>query len=78
MQHLVEAQVIDKQHLKLTTPITFTPGSIVMITIEPAVNIAEDHEWYLLSQQILSKGYSAVEPDYSVDKIKIPNPDYMP
>lgn len=74
MEHSVEAQVIDSRHLKLKKPIKIAPGSIVMITIEPA----EDQEWYLLSSQGLEETYSENEPDYSLERIKIPNPEYQP
>ena len=76
MEHLVEAQVIDSCHLKLKKPIKIAPGSTVMITIEPADVIAEDQEWYLLSSRSLEEAYSENEPDYSLDRIKVPNPEY--
>ena len=78
MEHLVEAQVIDARHLKLKTPIKIAPGSTVMITIKPGEGVAEDQEWYLLSSQGLGEAYGENEPDYSLDRIKIPNPEYQP
>ena len=78
MEHLVEAQVFDSRHLKLKKPIKITQGSTVMITIEPAEGIAEEQEWYLLSSQGLEEAYSEGEPDYSLERIKIPNPEYQP
>ncbi|MDD5466864.1 MAG: hypothetical protein PHS96_03570 [Anaerolineales bacterium] len=77
MEHSVEAQVIDSRHLKLKQPIKIAPGSTVMITIEPAKGIAEDQEWYLLSSQGLEEAYGEAEPDYSLESIKIPNPEYQ-
>ena len=78
MDHIVEAQVIDSRHLKLKKPIKIAPGSTVMITIEePAEAIAEDQEWYLFSSQSLEEAYGETEPDYSLDRIKIPNPEYQ-
>lgn len=78
MEHLVEAQVIDSRHLKLKKPTKIAPGSTVMITIEPAESVAEEQEWYLLSSQSLEEAYGEDEPDYSLDKIKILNPEYQP
>lgn len=78
MERSVEAQVIDSRHLKLKKPIKIAPGSTVMITIETAVGVAESQEWYLLSSQGLEEAYSENEPDYSLDRIKIPNPEYQP
>ncbi|MEN4042130.1 MAG: hypothetical protein ROW39_07295 [Anaerolineaceae bacterium] len=78
MERSVEAQVIDSRYLKLKKPIKIAPGSTVMITIETAVGVAESQEWYLLSSQGLEEAYSENEPDYSLDRIKIPNPEYQP
>ena len=49
-----------------------------MITIEPAEGVADDREWYLLSSHGLEEAYSENEPDYSLERIKIPNPEYQP
>ena len=77
MEHIVEAQVIDSHHLKLKRPIKIAPGSTVLVTIEPAEGAAEDQEWYLISSQGLEEAYSENEPDYSLERIKIPNPEYQ-
>jgi hypothetical protein len=78
MAHIMEAQVIDSHHLKLKKSIKIAPGSTVLVTIEPAEGVAEDQEWYLLSSQGLEEAYSENEPDYSLERIKIPNPEYQP
>ena len=77
MEHPVQAQVIDSRHLKLKKPIQIPPGSEVMITIEPAEAIAEDQAWYTLSAGGLQAAYGENEPDYSLDTIKTPNPEYQ-
>jgi hypothetical protein len=77
MEHSVEAQVIDSRHLRLKKPIKIAPGSTVLITIEPSEGVAEEREWYLLSSQSLEQAYGEDEPDYSLDRIKIPNPEYQ-
>jgi hypothetical protein len=38
----------------------------------------EDQGWYLISSLALEGAYSENEPDYSLDRIKIPNPEYQP
>ena len=76
MEQSVEAQVIDSQHLKLKKPIKIAPGSTVMITIENAEGTTEEQEWYLISSQGLEEAYGEGEPEYSLDRIKTPNPDY--
>jgi hypothetical protein len=78
MEHLVEAQVVDSHHLKLKKPIKIAPGSTVIITIEPAEGVAEAREWYLLSSHGLEQAYGENEPEYSLENIKIPNPEYRP
>ena len=78
MDHSIEALVIDSRHLKLKKPIKIAPGSKVMITIEPAEGVADDREWYLLSSQGIEAAYGEDEPDYSLERIKVPNPEYQP
>ena len=73
MEHIVEAQVIDSHHLKLKRPIKIAPGSTVLITIEPS----EEQEWYLLSSRGLEEAYGENEPDYSLERINIPNPEFQ-
>jgi hypothetical protein len=79
MDHTLEAQVIDSHHLRLKKPITIGPGSMTKITIEdPAQAIVDDPEWYLLSSQGLSNIYSKDEPDYPLNRVKEPNPEFRP
>ncbi len=49
-----------------------------MITIESAEIVAEERQWYLLSSQALEEAYDENEPEYPVERIKIPNPEYHP
>jgi hypothetical protein len=77
MEYSIEAQVIDSRHLKLKRPIEIAPGSTVMITIEHAESVSEAQQWYMLSSQGLEEAYGEDEPEYSLDMIKAPNPDYQ-
>jgi hypothetical protein len=36
----------------------------------------EQNEWYKLSEKSLSNAYDDNEPDYSLNMVKEPNPDY--
>jgi hypothetical protein len=74
----VQAQVIDSNHLELMQPIQFSPGSNVLITIEPLEGIRESHAWYKLSLQRLATVYGDDEPEYSADLIRVPNQDFQP
>ena len=78
MEHSIEAQVIDSRHLKLKKPIKMASGSKVMITIESVEGVAEDLEWYFIASQGLEGAYGENEPDYPLNRIKIPNPEYQP
>jgi hypothetical protein len=37
---------------------------------------SEQADWYRLSQQIFANAYGAEEPEYALDAIKEPNPEY--
>jgi hypothetical protein len=78
MEPLMKAQVIDSRHLELKRPINNAPGSTMMITIEHDKDVAEGREWYLLSSRSLEEAYGESEPDYSLKRIKTPNPEYQP
>ena len=52
-------------------------GSKVIITIEPMKAVTEDQAWYALSTQGLQAAYDENEPDYSLDRFKIPNSEYQ-
>lgn len=78
MEYSIKAQVIDSRHLMLKEPIQIPPGSQVIVTIEPAEAIAEDQVSYTLSMQGLQAAYGENEPEYSLDMIKTPNPEYQP
>jgi hypothetical protein len=74
----IEAQVIDSHLLELKRPIKIAPGSTVLITIKPAGGVAEEQDRYLISSRGLEEAYSESEPEYPLEKVKIPNPDYRP
>ena len=74
----VQAQVVDANHLKLMQPIQISPGSNVVIMIVPLEHIRESQTWYQFSAQGLATAYGEGEPEYSVDLIKTPNPDFQP
>jgi hypothetical protein len=41
-----------------------------------AADESEQADWYRLSQQTLANAYGAEEPEYALDAIKEPNPEY--
>ena len=78
MEYSIKAQVIDSRHLMLKEPIQIPSGSQVIVTIKPVEAIAEDQASYTLSMQGLQAAYGENEPEYSLDMIKTPNPEYQP
>ena len=47
-----------------------------VVTVPPEEETAGDPEWLLLSAQGLAAAYGETEPDYPLDLIREPNPDY--
>ncbi len=74
---ILEAEVIDANHLRLVNPIQSVPGSKIRIAAAPAEDISADHElWLLLSLQNFAAAYSDNEPEYSTELIKEANPEF--
>ena len=67
----------DGQHIRLDEPCQLEPDAQLLIVVLPKQPDTEEREdWMRLSQQALEQAYAADEPDYSLDAIKKPNPDY--
>ena len=77
---MIEAQVIDANHLKLLYPLQLRPHSKVMVTILSAEESEnEDDLWFQLAKERLAAGYSDDDPDYPTELLKYPNNDvYIP
>jgi hypothetical protein len=75
---LIEAQVLDESHLKLSHKLTLPPGARIFITISASDQVEEEQAWVRLAAQQLEMAYGEEEPDYSVQSIKQPNPDFRP
>ncbi len=74
---MIEAQVIDANHLKLVYPVQIPPYSKIVIAI--VSEKADDHEkeeWFGLSRQGLAAAYGEDEPEYSQKMIIKSNPDF--
>ncbi|MFO7679542.1 MAG: hypothetical protein R6X34_05775 [Chloroflexota bacterium] len=65
----------DGKQIKLDEPYNLQPNTSLLITIVP---IAQDdrHDWLGLSTQGLGNAYCEDEPNYSLNMIKEPNPNY--
>lgn len=75
---MIEAQVIDANHLKLTLPLQLPPHSKVMVTILSAEESEnEDDLWFQLAKERLAAAYSDDEPDYPAELLKYRNPEFQ-
>lgn len=71
----------DGEQIHLDEPCMLEPDTPLLVLILPkpqeAHEAADDHaDWIRLSQQAFANAYGEDEPEYSVDAIKEPNPDY--
>jgi hypothetical protein len=76
---IIEAQVIDAVHLKLSQSLTLPPGSKIFIAINPPEGLdTEQESWHKLSMLGLKMAYGDQEPDYTNISIKKTNPEFQP
>jgi hypothetical protein len=74
---VVEARVMDATHLELTQPIDTPPGGKVVISVlDPVKGDKERDDWLSLSLGTIAAAYGDSEPEYTVNMIKEPNPEY--
>jgi len=71
----IEAQVIDATLLRLLEPIHLPKLTRVMISVLPAKS-NERAAWLQASAGWLSQAYGDDEPEYSIDLVKTPDPDF--
>jgi hypothetical protein len=75
---VIEAQVLDPTHLELAHPIQLPSGAKVLVAIRTPESIAEERqEWIKMSIQNLASAYGPNEPEYPLELIKTPNPDFQ-
>ncbi|HEX4965556.1 MAG TPA: hypothetical protein VF173_32400 [Thermoanaerobaculia bacterium] len=66
----------DGEQIRLDEPFRLEPDTPLAITILPKGETTADTEWLLLSSEGLEAAYGDAEPDYPLDLIREPNPDY--
>jgi hypothetical protein len=67
----------DGKHIHLDAPCHLEPDAKLLVIVLPKQHHNDDHEeWMHLSQQALENAYGENEPEYSLEAIKEPNPDY--
>ena len=65
----------DGDQIQLDEPFLLEPDTSLAVTVLPK-DQGGDPEWSLLSTQGLAAAYGDAEPDYPLDLIREPNPDY--
>ncbi len=67
----------DGQHIRLDEPYQLEPDTQLLVVVLPKQpDDAEREDWARLSRQALENAYAEDEPDYFLDAIKEPNPEY--
>jgi len=66
----------DGKQILLDDPIELEPDTQSMVTVLPKSVNGDSSEWTRLSLASLARAYEDDEPEYSLDLIKEPNPEY--
>ena len=67
----------DGEQIRLDEPFKLEPGTKLIVTVLPKHQPdSELADWLGLSKRGLENAYGEVDPDYSLDSIKEPNPKY--
>ena len=67
----------DGQHIRLDEPCQLEPDAqLLIVVLSKQPDDGEREDWARLSRQALANAYAEDEPDYSLDAIKEPNPEY--
>jgi hypothetical protein len=66
----------DGNQILLDEPFELEPNAKLLITVLPKAFDEEREDWVQLSLESLARAYSDDEPEYSMDLVKEPNPEY--
>ncbi len=73
---VVEARVVDPTHLELLEPIEAPLGRKVVVSVRDIGENDERELWMTVSERGLLSAYGESEPEYSVDMVREPNPEF--
>lgn len=78
MESLTIRAHFDGVQIRLDEPVQLEPGAELLITVLPAPQEDDDDRegWVRLAMIGLERAYGEDEPEYTLDMIKEPNPDY--
>lgn len=69
----------DGEQIRLDEPYDLPPDAPLLVTVLPFDMNGMDEEreaWMLFAEQAFALGYGDDEPEYTLDDIKEPNPEY--
>lgn len=67
----------DRKQIVLDEPYELEPETRLIVTVLSEDKVSDEQEaWLHLSRQGLENAYSKDEPEYTLDMIRRPNPDY--
>ena len=76
MQSITLRAHFDGKQILLDEPLDLEPDTQLMVTVLPKSENGEDSDWTRLSLESLERAYGDDEPEYPLDLIKEPNPEY--
>ena len=77
--HIIESQVLDATHLELSQPIQIRPHTKIMIVVLASDDLLDEREtWFRFAAEQFQAAYGENEPEYTLDMIREPNPEYRP
>ncbi len=66
----------DGKQILLDDPVELEPDTQLMVTVLSKSENGERSDWTRLSLESLARAYNNDEPEYPLDLIKEPNPEY--
>jgi hypothetical protein len=77
MKQVILRAHFDGEQICLDEPFELEPHTPLRVIVGGGETLeSEREEWFLLSSQRFAEAYGEDEPEYTLDLIKEPNPDY--
>lgn len=78
MKTVTLSAIFDGQHIQLEKPYALPTHARLLVTVLPPESDPDREEFLRFAAQNLARAYGPDEPEYTLDMIKEPNPDYVP
>jgi hypothetical protein len=77
MKQVILRAHFDGKQIRLDEPFEIKPDTPLRVIVGDGDTLdSEREDWWLLSSRGLAEAYGEDEPEYTLDMIKEPNPDY--